>query len=62
MSNKDTINLDFDIFNNDKVFDQTVVSYGRKKDGKEIQLEISYSIWGDRHNPVITATVKDMAY
>ena len=47
---------------NDKIFDQTIVSYGRKKNGKEIQVEIAYSIWGDRQNPVITATVKDMEY
>ncbi len=47
---------------NDKIFDQTVVSSGRKKGGKEIQVEISYSIWGDRQDPTITATVKDIEY
>ena len=47
---------------NDKIFDQSIVTYGRKKDGKEIQLEISYSIWGDRNGPIITATIRDMEY
>jgi len=58
----ETMTKQYMTLGNDKIFDQTIVSDGRKKNGKEIQLEISYSIWGDRHNPVITATVKDIEY
>jgi len=37
-----------------------IIEYGRGKGGNTIPLEISYSVWGERHNPLITATVKDM--
>jgi len=58
----ETITKQYMSLGNENIFDQTIVSCGRKKNGKEIQVEISYSIWGDRHDPVITATVKDMEY
>ncbi|MCK5011429.1 MAG: PAS domain S-box protein, partial [Deltaproteobacteria bacterium] len=58
----ETITKQYMTLGNENIFDQTIVSCGRKKNGKEIQVEISYSIWGDRHDPVITATVKDMEY
>jgi len=31
-----------------------------KKDGMEIALEISYAIWGEKNQPTITATIRDM--
>jgi len=37
-----------------------IIEYGRGKNGNTIPLEISYSVWGKRINPLITATVKDM--
>jgi len=40
--------------------ERPIIEYGRGKSGNTIPLEISYSVWGERHNPLITATVKDM--
>jgi PAS domain S-box-containing protein len=40
--------------------ERPIIEYGRGKDGNTIPLEISYSVWGERQNPLITATVKDM--
>ena len=40
--------------------ERPIIEYGRGKGGNTIPLEISYSVWGERHNPLITATVKDM--
>lgn len=39
---------------------QPIIEYGKGKDGKKIPLKITYSIWGERLNPIITATVRDM--
>ena len=38
----------------------TIMEYGKGKYDKQIPLDISYSIWGDKLNPIITATIKDM--
>lgn len=43
-----------------KILGQPIVEYGRGKDGKQMTLEISYSIWGDKLNPIIIATIMDM--
>jgi len=43
-----------------KTLGQPIVEYGRAKDGTQMTLEISYSIWGDKLNPVIIATITDM--
>jgi len=40
--------------------ERPIIEYGRGKDGNTIPLEISYSVWGERQNPLITVTVKDM--
>ena len=58
----ETMTKQYMALGNDKIFDQTIVSNGRRKNGEEIQVEVSYSIWGDRYNPVVTATVKDMEH
>jgi len=39
---------------------QPLVEYGRGKDGTQMTLEISYSIWGDKLNPIIIATIMEM--
>jgi len=46
--------------NKHKTLGQPIVDYGRGRNGQQIPLEISYSIWGDKLNPIITATIKDM--
>ena len=40
--------------------ERPIIEYGRGKNGNTIPLEISYSVWGERINPLITATMKDM--
>jgi len=39
---------------------QPIVAEGRSKDDMPISLEISYSVWGDKINPIITATIRDL--
>ncbi len=39
---------------------QPVIEHCRKRDGQEVPFEISYSIWGEKHSPVITATIRGM--
>ena len=45
---------------NADVLDQTLVECHKNSNGKEIPLEIFYTVWGERVSPVITATIKDM--
>ena len=40
--------------------DQTILECRKGSNAQEIPLEISYTIWGERVSPTITATVKDM--
>jgi PAS domain S-box-containing protein len=42
------------------IFEQPLVESAIKKDGMEIALEISYAIWGEKNQPTITATIRDM--
>ena len=42
------------------ILDQPLVESATKKDGMEIAVEISYAIWGEKHQPTITATIRDM--
>ncbi len=39
---------------------QPIIAEGRSKDDLPISLEISYSVWGDKLNPIITATIRDL--
>jgi hypothetical protein len=39
---------------------QPIIAEGRSKDDMPISLEISYSVWGDKLNPIITATIRDL--
>jgi PAS domain S-box-containing protein len=39
---------------------QPIIAEGRSKDDRPISLEISYSVWGDKLNPIITATIRDL--
>ena len=45
---------------NKGMFDQPVVESAIQKNGREIAVEISYAIWGEKEEPTITATVKDV--
>lgn len=40
--------------------DQSIVEHVKGKGGTSIPIEISYSIWGERLDPIITATIRDM--
>lgn len=40
-------------------FDQTLVESLRNRNGREIAVEVSYAIWGDKNDPTITATIRD---
>ncbi len=45
---------------NDNGTDHTILECCKSANGKEVPLEISYTIWGERVSPTITATIKDM--
>ena len=45
---------------NDNGSDQTILECYKTNNDQEIPLEVSYTIWGERGKPNITATVKDM--
>jgi len=45
---------------NNSNFDQPLVESATKKNGMEIAVEISYAIWGEKNEPTITATIRDM--
>ena len=42
------------------IFEQPLVESATKKNGMEIAVEISYAIWGEKSEPTITATIRDM--
>ena len=42
------------------VSEQPLVESAIKKNGMEIAVEISYAIWGEKSDPTITATIRDM--
>jgi PAS domain S-box-containing protein len=42
------------------IFNQQLVESATKKNGMEIAVEISYAIWGERNDPTITATIREM--
>ena len=42
------------------IFEQPLVESATKKNGMEIAVEISYAIWGEKNQPTITATIRDM--
>jgi PAS domain S-box-containing protein len=39
---------------------QPLVDYVKRRDGSPLVLEIAYSVWGERINPLITATIRDV--
>ena len=45
---------------NDNGNEQTILEYHKGANEKEVPLEISYTIWGERLSPTVTATIKDM--
>jgi PAS domain S-box-containing protein len=45
---------------NDNGTDQTILECRRSANEQEVPLEISYTIWGERASPTITATIKEM--
>jgi PAS domain S-box-containing protein len=45
---------------NDNGADQTILECRKSANEQEVPLEISYTIWGERLSPTITATIKDM--
>ena len=45
---------------NDNGTDQTILECRKNANQQEVPLEISYTIWGERISPTITATIKDM--
>jgi hypothetical protein len=36
------------------------MDYVKRRDGSPLVLEIAYSVWGERINPLITATIRDV--
>lgn len=42
------------------LFSQRVIAYGREGNGNEQPLEVSFSVWGAKRSPTITATILKM--
>ena len=45
---------------NDNGANHTILECHKGENEQEVPLEISYTIWGERVSPIITATIKDM--
>jgi|GEM_PF-5795168 len=43
-----------------KALAQPLMDYVKRRDGSPLVLEIAYSVWGERINPLITATIRDV--